>query len=366
MKTIKPLFKSLLITSTVVLTSIHVVLGQKNIGPVVDAIISKAMSDGQIPGAAVAVIQNGNVLYKNTYGVRSVNNKIPPDENSVFSIGSVSKAFTAIGVMKLVEQNKISLDGPINKYLDKLPADWGEITIRQFMTHTSGIPQLNGIKDGNSFDSTIIKAAALPLAFKPGTKQVYNNFNFAVMGKLIEKVSGLDYMTYMQQNVFGPAGMATTGVKPATDDVTTGHMPRKDKIVPITTHFETGDFGVPSGGLQTTLADFIKLSSALDKNLLITAVTKNIMWTPLPRHSNTPGWHSRKAGGELVVFKNGGGTGIGSECNYTIVPWRNLYVVIMLNKFKNAGSSATGLANAVLEQCFKIPSDSGADEGGGD
>jgi CubicO group peptidase (beta-lactamase class C family) len=105
-------------------------------------------------------------------------------------------------------------------------------------------------------------------------------------------VSGVDYLTYMQKNVFGPTDMTNTGVKPATDDITIGHMLRNDKLVAISTHFNAGDYGVPSGSLQTTLADFVKLSNALYQNTLLSATIKQTMLTPYHPHSNTPGWHS--------------------------------------------------------------------------
>jgi len=331
------------------------VTAQNEISRKVDKIISKTMTDEAIPGVAVAIVRDGNILFEKGYGIRSVNMEAKTDEQTVFSIGSVSKAFTAVGLMLLVQENKLALDDPIKKYMKGLPDDWQNITIRQFMTHTSGIPELKGDKDNASFEQTLSQAGNMKMAFRPGVRQQYNNFNFAVMGKLIEVISGMDYMSFMQQRVFKPAGMVSSGVKPASSNMSTGHLEKNGKLVPVETHFNAGDYGVPSGGLQTTLADFVQLSQTLYKGQLLRKNILETMWTPYsPALSNTPGWHSRTAGSELVIHKGGGGTGIGSVCDYKIVPSRNLYVVVMFNKARNK-ISPSDITDDIMMQCFNIP-----------
>lgn len=328
---------------------------QNDISRKVDKIISKAMTDEAIPGVAVAIIRDGSILFEKGYGIRSVNAAAKTDDQTVFSIGSVSKAFTAVGLMLLVQENKFALDDPIKKYMKGLPGDWQSITIRQFMTHTSGIPELKGEKDNASFEQTLSQAGKMKMAFRPGARQQYNNFNFAVMGKLIEAVTGMDYASFMQKRVFKPAGMASSGVKPASNDMSTGHLEKKGKMVPVETHFNAGDYGVPSGGLQSTLSDFVQLSQALYKKQLLRKNLLETMWTPYSSTlSNTPGWHSRRAGSELVIHKGGGGTGIGSVCDYKIVPSRNLYVVVMFNKARNK-ISPSDITDDIMLQCFNIP-----------
>jgi CubicO group peptidase (beta-lactamase class C family) len=339
---------------------------QNDISRKVDKIISKAMTDEAIPGVAVAIVRDGNVLFEKGYGIRSVNMAAKTDQQTVFSIGSVSKAFTAMGLMLLVQENKLALDDPIKKYMKGLPGDWQNITIRQFMTHTSGIPELKGDKDNVSFEQTLSQAGKMKMAFRPGVRQQYNNFNFAVMGKLIEAISGMDYLSFMEKRVFRPAGMVSSGVKPASNDMSTGHLEKKGKLVPVETHFNAGDYGVPSGGLQTTLADFVQLSQALYKGQLLRKNSLETMWTPYsPALSNTPGWHSRTAGSELIIHKGGGGTGIGSVCDYKIVPSRNLYVVVLFNKARNKISPAD-ITDDILLQCYNVPkTPKGKNEGEG-
>lgn len=340
---------------------------QQDISGKIDKIIVRSMNEEGFPAVAVAVVQNGNVVFKKTYGVKVVEGKQKPDDHTVFCIGSVSKAFTSVGLMLLVQNGKIGLDEPIKKYLKDLPEAWRNITIRQYMTHCSGIPQLIAEKDAASFEATVRQAGKLPMAFTPpGKKEQYNNFNFAILGKLIETVTGMDYLDYMSQNVFTPLGMKTTGVQPATNNIAMGHLLKNGKWKVIETHFKAGDFGVPSGGLQITLADFIAFSQGLYGKKLLNKKTTDAMWTPYSATiTNTPGWHSRMADRQLVIHKGGGGTGIGSVCDYKIVPSQNLYVIVMTNKANNKISPAD-ISDDILWQCFKIPKDrNGANEGEG-
>jgi CubicO group peptidase (beta-lactamase class C family) len=340
---------------------------QKDLSEKVDNIITKAMTQEGFPGMSVAVIQDNKVIFQKTYGVKSRQSKEPVNDNTIFSIGSVSKAFTGVGIMLLVQKGKIDLETPIKKYMKEIPAAWGHITIKQFLTHTSGIPDVKGEKDKESFEETLKQVGKLPMSFTPaGKKQQYNNFNFAVLGKLIQTVSGMSYLEYMSAQVFKPLQMNRTGVLPGVKNVALGHMNKNGDWKEIETHFVPGDYGIPSGGLQTTLTDFIKFAQALGNNSLLNAKTTKAMWTPYSNKlSNTPGWHSRMAGNDLVVHKGGGGTGIGSVCDFAVVPSKKLFVVVMANKSNNNISPAD-IVDDILFKGFKIPVDAyGANEGEG-
>lgn len=363
--------------SRICLTSLLIVLfmilpgiclyAQQGISEKIDRIVTKAMAEEKFPGMAVAVVQDNKVLFQKVYGVKSSAKKEPVNDNTIFSIGSVSKAFTGVAIMQLVQEGKIGLDDPIKKYMKNIPPAWGNITIRQYMTHTSGIPDVKGEKDKGSFEETLKQAGKQPMSFTPpAKKQQYNNFNFAILGKLIETVSGQTYVDYMTTHIFKSLQMNRTGVKVDARNVAMGHLNKNGQWKELETHFTPGDYGVPSGGLQTTLTDFIKFSQALGSYSLLNAKTTNVMWTPYSKKlSNTPGWHSRTAGNDLVVHKGGGGTGIGSVCDFAIVPSRKLFVIVMANKANNKISPAN-IADDILFRGFQIPKDTnGANEGEG-
>jgi CubicO group peptidase (beta-lactamase class C family) len=360
------MLRSLFLLLAILLQSGVCLYAQKGLDEKIDRIITKAMAKEEFPGMAVAVIQQNKVLFKKAYGVTSRQGKEKVNEQTVFSIGSVSKAFTGIGLMILVQQGKIALDDPIKKYMKELPKTWGNITIRQFMTHTSGIPELKGEKDDDSFERSVKSAGKLPMSFTPGQKQQYNNFNFAILGKLVETISGKTYLEYMNKNIFQPLQMSRTGVGVANRNIAMGHLLKNGKWKEVESHFRSGDYGIPSGGLQTTLTDFIALSQALNKHTLLNQKMIKAMWTPYSKKlSNTPGWHSRMNGLDIIIHKGGGGTGIGSVCHYKIVPSHELYIIVMTNKANNKTGPAE-ITDDILEKCFNIPKDpngAGAGEG---
>ena len=129
---------------------------------------------------------------------------------------------TAVGTMLLVQQGKIDLNAPASSYLTGLPGSWRRITVAQFMAHQSGIPQLD--RKLPMFRAMLRSEDAIPLSFKPGTKQEYNNFNFAVIGKIIEAVTGMSYLDYMKRDVFAPLGMNSTGFNIHSPNAATGYQ----------------------------------------------------------------------------------------------------------------------------------------------
>lgn len=340
---------------------------QKGLDEKIEKIITKAITQEKFPGMAVAVVQDNKVIFQKVYGIKSVKTKEPVNNNTIFSIGSVSKAFTAVAIMQLVQNGKIDLDSPIKQYMKNMPPSWGNITVRQYLTHTSGIPDVKGEKDKGSFEETLKQAGKQPMSFTPpGKKQQYNNFNFAILGKLIEAVSGMSYLDYMTTHIFKPLQMDRTCVLNDAKNIALGHLHKNNEWKEMKTHFAPGDYGIPSGGLQTTLTDFIRFGQALSSHSILNNKTTNLMWTPYSKKlSNTPGWHSRTASNELVIHKSGGGTGIGSVCDIAIVPSRKLIVLLMANKSNNSISPAS-IVNDILFKGFNIPADSnGANEGEG-
>ena len=137
-----------------------------------DRIIKPAMQEKRLPGLVLGVVRNREVVVKKGYGVKSLESRAAPDENTVFHIGSLSKSLTAVGAMLLVEQGSLNLDAPAITYVKGLPESWRSITVRQFMAHQSGIPQLN--RKLPTFQQMLRSADGFPLGFAPGTDQEYS------------------------------------------------------------------------------------------------------------------------------------------------------------------------------------------------
>jgi CubicO group peptidase (beta-lactamase class C family) len=180
----------------------------------IDATITRLMDMYHIPGVAIAIVQNDKVFYANGYGLRNVEGKQPVTENTVFGIGSITKSFTVLGIIKLVDEGKIDLDAPVITYLpDFKLADSDAtktVTVRQVISHTSGLPRaderwLN--KPPVSRQAALDDTATIKLTAKPGKKWQYSNQNFAIAAAIIEKITGQTWEQYTQRLVFDALGM---------------------------------------------------------------------------------------------------------------------------------------------------------------
>jgi CubicO group peptidase (beta-lactamase class C family) len=272
-----------------------------------DRIILPVMREKQLVGLALGVVKDGQVILRKGYGVKSLTAPGAPDADTIFYIGSLSKALTAVGFMRLVDQGKVSLADPIGKYLPNLPQSWQQITVAQVMAHQSGIPQLG--KKLPTFEEMIASAASRPLAFPSGSKQEYNNFNFAIAGKLIEKISGQTFLDYMKQAVFDPLGMTRTGYGLEDANEAVSYRPGTQPQ-PIDHRLKGGEYGIPSGHIQSTINDLLRFYDGLRRHALFKVpIMQQMIARVQPNLSGTPGWFEQPAGEFSLVTKNGSAQG---------------------------------------------------------
>ena len=171
------------------------------------------------PGCAVLVSNKGQIIYKKAFGLANLEMNVPIKPDMVFAIGSITKQFTAIAIMQLVEKGKIRLQDSINKYIPDYPTHGYYISVEHLLTHTSGIKDYMTLE---GFDS-IVKRTEYnnPLDFinvfkkenmdfAPGTNWEYSNSGYFLLGYIIEKVSGITYQQYIEENILRPTGMANT------------------------------------------------------------------------------------------------------------------------------------------------------------
>lgn len=198
----------------------------------VDDFVSAEMKRQKAPGVAIAIVSGGQVVAAKGYGLANVELQTPVTAASIFQSGSVGKQFTAAAVMLLVEDGKLALDEPITRYLADAPATWRKITVRNLLTHTSGIPNYverdgGDCRDGRSIDyrrdysdEELAKIAyAMPLQFAAGSRWSYSNTGYVLLGILVRKVSGQFYGDVLRERVFAPLGMKTARVISESDVV---------------------------------------------------------------------------------------------------------------------------------------------------
>jgi CubicO group peptidase (beta-lactamase class C family) len=212
--------------------SVAAELSQSQISEI-GAIVTTAMQKAPYPAVVVVVNQGGEDLYAAAQGFADLENQVPATLNSVFAIGSVTKSFTALATLQLVEQGILSLDDQVSSILPDYRGPAAKVTIRQLLTHTSGIPnylneipELRGTLERRELtrEQMVGYFAPVPLMFTPGTRWSYSNSGYFLLGIIIEKVSGLDYYQYLQKNIFEPFGLDS--VYSGDDSVLVPHRAR--------------------------------------------------------------------------------------------------------------------------------------------
>jgi len=181
----------------------------------IDALAADALSKSGVPSASIAVVQSGKTVYLHAYGDAHLAPRTPATPAMRYSIGSISKQFTAASILLLQEQGKLSLDDKVSKFLPDLTRA-NEVTIRQLLSHTSGYqdywPQdyvMPDMLQPTTAQHILDIWARKPLDFDPGTKWQYSNTNFVIAGLIVEKASGMPLLQFLQKNVFQPLGMSS-------------------------------------------------------------------------------------------------------------------------------------------------------------
>ncbi len=181
----------------------------------VDAWLDGQLRDAGIPGAALVVVQDGRIVEERGFGVADASGR-PVTATTPFMIGSLTKSMTALAVMQLVDAGRVDLDAPVRSYLPSFaladPGAAAQVTVRQLLTHTSGIPTAAGTAPLSAPATDLAsQVAALrdvaPVA-PPGTRYAYSNANYLVLGRLIEVLAGQPYGAYLAEHLFAPLGMA--------------------------------------------------------------------------------------------------------------------------------------------------------------
>lgn len=188
--------------------------------PIFDSLYRKHAADNHFPGISFGIVVDGKLVYKGNYGFTDIDKKIPVTSSSLFRIASMSKSFTSMAILKLRDEGSLDLDDPAYIYIPELKnlkyptADAPHITIRHLMTHGAGFPEDNpwGDRQLADTDKDLIELIGKQISFSnpPGIAYEYSNLGFALQGKIITVVSGMQYQEYIKKNIFEPLGMKTT------------------------------------------------------------------------------------------------------------------------------------------------------------
>ncbi|MEL6974628.1 MAG: serine hydrolase domain-containing protein, partial [Bacteroidota bacterium] len=168
----------------------------------IDAYIQNTMKVHKVPGLALAVLKKDSIIHKKCYGKASLEFDIPVDESQLFRVYSTTKLLVATAIFQLREQGKLGLDDTLAAHLNDIPEAWETVSISNLLTHSSGIPNFIQFESGHGNEAVWSRLVELPMEFEPGTLWRYNQTNYWLLAKIIEKQSGLTLTEFITQNQF--------------------------------------------------------------------------------------------------------------------------------------------------------------------
>jgi CubicO group peptidase (beta-lactamase class C family) len=326
-------------------------------GDRVDEFIRAAREQMYVPGLAVAVVKDGELVKSAAYGMANVEYGVPATPKTLFLVASITKVFTATSVMMLVEQEKIRLDEPIKTYLTDAPDAWNAITVRMLLGHTAGLADRWEETDPTrwrlAYSTADLYAAAktTPLDSPPGKAWKYSDQGYFLLGLILERVSGRTYGQFLRERIFDPAGMPTSTLTSQTElieNLAQGYGAAQQKWVK--NHRRT-DYGLVSHfGVLTTAEELAAFDRALMSGKLLEPETLRAMWEPSTSAFGAYGlgWFLDEFNGHRIVH-HGGSTG----AEYLKYPDDGLTVIVLTNLEMLSGGNAGALATAVARTYVK-------------
>jgi D-alanyl-D-alanine carboxypeptidase len=300
-----------------------------------DKYVSGYVERRQFVGA-VLVARNGKVLFEKGYGMADVTWDVPVTPQTKFNIGSLTKQFTGLAILQLAQAGKLSLDDPISRYYKDAPPAWEKITIYHLLSHTSGLPEVKNLSEftkGIAQPYTPLELIATfrdkPLDRPPGTKRVYNNRGYYLLGYVIEQVSGVNYADYIEQHIFTPLGMKDSGYD--SNVVVIKHRANGYGVEGKELHpADYVDWSIPyaAGGLYSTVDDLLRWDQALYTEELLNRKWLDRLFTPDPSGYNY-GWFIDNKSGRTRTYHEGSNPGF-AAC-LVRYPADKTFVVVLSN-----------------------------------
>lgn len=323
---------------------------------VADSLARDFVARGESPSVAIAVIRGTDTIAFLAHGMADVELQVPATPASVYRIGSVTKQFTAVAVMQLAEEGKLTLDDSIAVHLDNLPAAWRAVTVRQLLNHTSGIPSYTALGPEwqrrwgeEMFPRTIVAMTAdRPMDFAPGSAYRYNNTGYVLLGMLIERLTGTRWGEDLEARFSEPLGMTDT-----RNCLSGTIIPRRVRgYEKLGTGWQNAVYlamtqPYAAGAMCSTLGDLATWNRALHAGTVVSGASYAVMTTPVPPAGRDGmgygfGLSVDTIAGRRMVIHGGGIHGF-STAN-TWVPSAELSVTVLTN----SGSASSGTLMAQL------------------
>ena len=335
-----------------------------------DEYLSAWSKQGRFSGT-VLIAKDGKVLLRKSYGMANVELSVPNTPEMIYRIGSITKSFTALAVLQLEAQKKLSLQDAAVKYIPEVPKPWQQITLQQLLTHVSGIPDFTRTaaygksEDPLRIEHAMQELAGQPLVSMPGEKFAYSNSGYILLGRVIEKVSGVSYEQYITENVIKPAGLQNTAydhVRPILKNRASGYVFDGDHLVNAGMDDMSGTHS--AGALHSTVDDLYKFDRVLSegevfpKSLLDEAFAPRVKWAAPPPFSMDAsygyGWMTTTDFGHKSLMHGGWVNGFVTE--FTRYPDDKMVVILASNiEGPQVIAIEHGLTAVLFGQPYEVP-----------
>lgn len=316
----------------------------------IERIVRREMQRRRIPGLQIVIVRHGAVAFRGSYGVADIETGATVTPRSLFTLNSATKAFTGVAIAQLVQAGRLSLDTPASAFVPDWPAQWGVVSVRQLLTHVSGLPDIleqprgqgtgRLVGDGDP-DSAWATIRTRPVEAPPGTRFRYNQTNYVLLGKIIDRLTGMPFTRYIATHQFAPAG-ATGFAYGETRDIIAGRVriyryangavDGSTRDAPLEHAFdEFAPFMRTAGGLNGSATDVARWLIGLQNGRLLSPAALQMLWTPGRYADGRPtqwgmGWPLRSDERHPVA------TGIGGRRSaFFVYPKDDLSIVVLTN-----------------------------------
>ena len=339
-----------------------------------DPIFAERMEKLHIPGAVVAAVKDGKIIFAKGYGVADIEKKTPVvADKTIFRIGSITKVFTANAVMQLADRGKINLGDDVNKYLKgvRVPGTYPQpVTFANLLTHTSGLDEISpGRRTGD--EAQLIPLGAflktrIVRRLPPGEVIAYSTYTSALAGHLVEQITQTPFREYVRENIFEPLAMRRTSFSNVPEefknDLATGYEYAENKHQKLPFQwFHT----FPASDINSTATDMARFMTAhlaggaLDgKRILSERMTREMHRTHFRNHPQISGWAYGFYEGEfnnVRIIEHGGSMDDGYSALMTLAPEKNIGIFVACNTESGAFGLAGAIKNAFLNRYFPAP-----------
>ena len=318
-------------------------------------------------GGSVLLMKNDSVILKKAYGEANMEWEIKNNVDTKFVLASITKYFTALGIVQLIEKKQLSKDSKLSEFFPNYPKG-NKVTVHMLLTHTSGLPldfdDLYMDATNISRDSAIVMLKQKPYLFEPGTNCKYSNIGYFLLSQIIEKVSGITYEAYLRQNIFEIAGMVNSGVSNNDSIVLkkAGIYYRNGTSYALNPYINW-NLNIGHDGIYSTVEDLYKLDRAMYGTTILSEESKKIMHTQYNKAYPDGRFFDSYGYGIFIdpyynhdhrLLTHSGGF-IGTMTTFDRYPDDNIFIAVLSNNQSESHNISYGLAGILFNKDVEVP-----------